>query len=238
MKKKNFLSFYNKFAVQGGLYHDYLQHHDYNLPNLEDNSLASLEQMFTSLKDTSVKLKVRYQEIKFSEGLIEQAEKLLLEKFFLDVNWLINDLDEYFIRTGNNDFILKNVNEGNIDELDINGRSILMRATDCDNIDLALALLDKGANPFLKCNLSETPFSVAIDKGYIDLAKCYISKQAEDNKELNDITKVESEEEFYASLAHHLNSFGFDEGSFNVCRSYIQDNYEALGMDSDNLLWG
>ena len=233
---KKFLSFYAKFAQEGGLYYDYLKKINPLTP-ITNSSTDNLKTMFIELKDCEIKLKDRYSEIKDSERLMEQAEKMLLDKFFLDVNWLLNDLEEYFILNGETDFVLENLRY-EIDEFDSNGRSILIKAVDCGNLELAEKLLAQGANPFLKCNLNETPFSVAIEKGYIDLVQNFIKLYDEDGG-LRDIIEAPSEEDFYRVIALHMSSLlGNDQDSIKVCRSYIEDNYDALGMNPDDLTWG
>lgn len=232
---KKFLSFYTKFAQEGGLYYDYLQSKNPLIP-IKNSSTDNLQTMFVELKNCEQSLKDRYSKIKDSKELVEQAEKLLLDKFFLDANWLLNDLEEYFILIGKNDFILENLRY-EVNDFDNNGRSILIKAVDCGNIELAEKLLAQGANPFLKCNLNETPFSVAIEKGYIDLAQNFIKFYSKD-EELKDIIEASSEEGFYSILAPHMSSLlGNDQDSIKVCRSYIEDNCDALGMNPNDLMW-
>lgn len=231
------------------------------IDGLQQHSMS--DDMFIGLAQTKSVVVPLYEQIQkedFFSADDQQFEincKLLnqlLCRFIDKLDRIIADIKLQCIENGLVANLLRFVDNDNINLLDESGNTLLMQATSYKypSINIVNKLLELGADPFTICRFNETPFSKAINNDNWVLARNYLARKVnllgqedaskkEELRGLDTLYDASDAETFYHKLVEFLSSpqitssLGLDEASTDICLVHINENYEALGKDSDAL---
>jgi len=220
----------------------------------EDGDIyVSLKKMQDFLTPIAHKIQKITESIDFSKPLnVESTNTGLLDMKLYKLNNalknVIRDIKSECLENDWDEPLLKIVDSTNVNTLLLEATS--QPLTPKKTIE---GLLKLGANPFFKLDFDETPFSKAVAKGKLELAKLYLQNTVGTLREGYDATTlgllqklVETPDEkiFCEELAQDLhnenftNLLGLNSDTINICRASIREGYEELGCDSRTLdIW-